>query len=33
MIELIEVVETHIYLITINNGTYFCILEYFIPRL
>ena len=33
MIELIEMVEKHNTLITINYGTYFCILEYFIQSL
>ena len=33
IIELIEMVEKHNSLITINDGTYFCILEYLIQSL
>ena len=33
MIELIEMVENQNTLITINYGTYFCILEFFIQSL
>ena len=33
IIELVEMVEKHNTLITINYGTYLCILEYFIQSL